>query len=130
MLNKALIRSGISAQHNMQEAYMGAEAWYIDPHPTAQNDLVFKANRACVKAIVSNRDSPDRPFGCDEGKLIAGMYATPVYHFKQKLTRDLQVKFGHNTVKPRYVTHPEVLADIVRKHKRASNKNNGSDGAK
>ena len=130
MLNKALIRSGITASNGFEDAYKGAEAWYVDPHPANRGDLVFKANKACVQAIVTNRNTEALPYGCEEGKLIAGLYATPVYCFKKKLTRDTNVTFGHNTVKARYLTHPELLQDIIRKHNASKdNAKKSNDGA-
>ena len=114
ILNKTLIRSGISAATGMEEAYKGGEAWYIDPHPDFKSDLVFKANKALVLAIVTDRDTKARPFHCGPGKLTCGAYATQVYFKKTPLKPDYQVPFGHNTVMPLYVRVPSVLKAMLK----------------
>ena len=74
--------------------------------PVEKRKLCFSATADLVKAIVTDRNCEDRPFGCAPGFLYGGLEAQPVWHKGIKLRPDTNLVYGFYVLPPKAALFP------------------------
>ena len=97
LLRITLFKSGIHPGSDLA-AYNGGHAFYWDKN--TPNVLCFKANAALVAAIMSNRNSLERAYGCGSGMLYAGLKVQPVFYKNKRLSHDSKLVYGYYVLPP------------------------------
>ena len=97
LLQLTMFKSGIHPGTDLK-AFEGAEALYWDSN--SPNILCFTATLECVAAIMSNRNSLERAYGCGPGMLYAGLKVQPVFYKNKRLDNDSKLVYGYFSLPP------------------------------